>query len=546
MSGAIDSRRAWFMWALATLAYIAAVFQRTSFAVASGVAIHRFSAGASLVSLFVVVQLITYAAMQVPVGLLVDRFGTRLVVGTGAALMVVGQVDLGLSANLTSAILARVLVGAGDAMTFIAVIRMFPAWFSAGRLPLLNQATGIVGQAGQLLSSIPLAALLGVAGWTRSFLAAAGVSALMATAILVLLRNSPDGAHVEFTRRSGGLRDVVAVMREPGTQTGFWVHWITASWNVIFALMWGYPFLLKGLGYPMQVASGLFTVMVVAGLPFALLVGRLSRRTPLQRSNTALLVSLMSVLPWLAVLLWPGRAPVWLLVVLMVGLAASGPASGIGFDIARASNPLARVGTATGVVVVAGMSAAMLNILLIGIVLDWAGGYTLTAFRWAMATQFLFWGLGVAGLLTARMKGRRRDLALGVRFPTLRAPFALPEQRPILRLADGTTTSVAALVPGIGGKLAAVDLAPVDGSADWWHDRVGAYLRIVGTPALHVGSIEIWAPDRVTTVRTRELIDRDLAVRGATLSREVVTRSWRSPTGVPSAAAGAGQAPAVA
>ena len=525
MSGAIDSRRAWLMWALATAAYIGAVFQRTSFAVASGVAIHRFSAGASLVSLFVVVQLITYSAMQVPVGLLVDRFGTRLVVGSGAVLMCVGQLDLALSPNLTSAILARVLVGGGDAMTFIAVIRMFPAWFSAGRLPLLNQVTGILGQAGQLVSSIPLAGLLGVAGWTRSFVAAAGVSAVMAALVLVLLRNSPSGMQLERARSGLGVRGVVEVLREPGTQVGFWVHWITAFWNVVFALMWGYPFLLRGLGYPMQVASGLFTVMVLAGLPFAMLFGRLSRRVPLQRSNTALLVSLLSLLPWLVILAWPGRAPVWLLVVLMVGLAASGPASSIGFDIARASNPLKRVGTATGVVVVAGMSAAMLNILVIGFVLDRAGGYTLGAFRWAMATQFLFWGVGVVGLLTARARGRRRDMERGVRFPTLRAPFALPAQRPTLGLSGGGEVSVAALLPGIGGELAAVDLAPADAGPGWWHDRVGEYLAIVGTSALHVGSIEIWTPDRATAMRTRQLVDQELADRDAVLPHEVVIRS---------------------
>ncbi|MGB7962141.1 MAG: MFS transporter, partial [Propionicimonas sp.] len=63
-SAALDSPRAWFMWSLGVLAYTAAVMQRTSFGVASVMATERFSAGASLVSLFVVVQLLTYAAMQ--------------------------------------------------------------------------------------------------------------------------------------------------------------------------------------------------------------------------------------------------------------------------------------------------------------------------------------------------------------------------------------------------------------------------------------------------------------------------------------------------
>ena len=527
MSGAIDSRRAWFMWAVGTFAYVGAIFQRTSFAVASGLATHRFSAGASMVSLFVVVQLLTYAGMQIPVGVLVDRFGTRLVVATGAILMGLGQLDLALSTHLTSAIIARVLIGVGDAMTFIAVIRMLPAWFGAGRLPMLNQATGILGQAGQLVSSIPLAAMLGVAGWTSSFTAAAIVSGAVAVVVLVLLRNAPHGVSVTVTRGGTSVRDVVTVLRDPGTLTGFWIHWICSFWNVVFALMWGYPFLLQGLGYPMPVASALFTVMVLAGLPFALLIGRLSRRAPLQRTNTALLVSVAAMLPWVAIVLWPGRAPVWLLVVLMIALAASGPGSGIGFDVARASNPLVRVGTATGVVVVAGMSAAMLNILVIGIVLDLAGGYTLTAFRWAMSTQLLFWAVGVAGLLTTRRKARGRDRDRGVLFPTLRAPFALPERRPTLTLPDGTRVDIAALLPGIGGKLAAIDLTPRETSPDWWHQRVDNYLRVVATPGLQVGSIEIWCSDRATTARTRDLVARELTERGAVLAHEVVTRSWR-------------------
>lgn len=532
MSGAIDSRRAWFMWAVGAFAYIGAVFQRTSFAVASDTATHRFSAGASMVSLFVVVQLITYAGMQVPVGVLVDRFGTRLVVGAGALLMGLGQLDLALSTHLASAIIARVLVGVGDAMTFTAVIRMLPAWFSAGRLPVLNQATGILGQAGQLVSSIPLAAMLGVVGWTASFTGAAIVSGTVAVVVLALLRNAPPGVRVTLSRGGTNVRDVVTVLRDPGTLTGFWIHWICSFWNVVFALMWGYPFLLRGLGYPMPVASALFTVMVFAGLPFALLIGRLSRRAPLQRTNTGLLISVAALLPWVAIVLWPGRAPIWLLVVLMVALAASRPGSGIGFDIARASNPLVRVGTATGVVVVAGMSAAMLNILVIGLVLDAAGGYTLGAFRWAMSTQFVFWGVGVVGLLTARRKARGRDRDRGVLFPPLRTPFALPARPPTLSLPDGTTVTVAALLPGIDGKLAAVDIAPRDIPPDWWHQRVGTYLRVVSTPRLQVGSIEIWCPDRATAARTRDLVARDLSERGAVLAHEVVTRSWREAANV--------------
>jgi MFS family permease len=534
------------MWSLGVLAYAAAVMQRTSFGVASVLATERFAVGASVVSLFVVVQLLTYAAMQVPAGVLVDRFGTRLVVSCGATLMCLGQLDLAFSTNLVSALIARVLVGAGDAMTFTAVLRILPAWFSPGRLPVLNQLTGMLGQAGQLMSSIPLAALLAAVGWTPSFVAAAGVSATVAVLLVTVLRNTPPGFVKPTTGPTPEIRRQVAqVLREPGSQLAFWIHWMSAFWPMVFAAMWGYPFLINGLGYPAPVASALFTVLVFAGVPLAPLVGLLSRRAPLQRTNLALIVSSMCAVPWLAILVWPGPAPVWLLVLLMIGMAASGPGSSVGFDVVRAANPLHHIGTASGVVIVGGFSAALVNIWVIGLVLDLMGGYSLDAFRWAMATQFIFWAIGVVGAYTARSRARRRDRERGVRHPTLlavlrreasnvlvqwrifRSPAAVGATTGTLQLTvdDEQAVQIAAVLPGLGGQLAAIDVPPPGAPDEWWRDRVGDYLALVAAEEFEIGSIEVRCADAATTARVRTLIAGELARREAGLTYEVVTRS---------------------
>lgn len=534
------------MWSLGVLAYTAAVMQRTSFGVASVLATERFSAGASLVSLFVVVQLLTYAGMQVPVGVLADRFGTRLVVGSGAVLMCLGQLDLAFSTSLVSAIIARVLVGAGDAMTFTAVLRMLPAWFSPGRIPVLNQMTGMLGQAGQLLSSIPLAAMLGSAGWTASFVAAGAVSAVVAVVVLASLRNAPVGSSVsDSTPRVGVRRQIVDVLGVPATRLAFWIHWMCSFWGMVFALMWGYPFLLHGLGYPQPVAAGVFTLLVLAGVPFGPLLGVLSRRAPLQRTNIALLVSALAAVPWLAVLVWPGAAPVWLMAVTVVGMAASGPGSGIGFDVARASNPLHQIGTASGVVIVGGFVAGLVNIWIVGVVLDLLGGYSLTAFKWAMATQFVFWLIGVAGAYTARAQARRVDAARGVRYPTLwavlrreagnalvqwrifRAPGSVGSAPGTLEVSldDGRCVRLAAVLPGTGGQLVAIDVPPADAADLWWQERVDDYLALVASEDLEIGQIEVRCSDADATARVRTLLADELARRDAHLSHEVVTRA---------------------
>lgn len=168
------------VWGAAVATYGVAVLHRSSLGVAGVEAVERFGVGAAVLSTFVVVQLAVYAGMQVPLGVLLDRYGPRVLIAGGAALMAVGQVVLGLVDELPGAYVARVLIGAGDAATFISVIRLVPAWFPAGRVPLLTQLTALIGTLGQLAAALPLVALLHVAGWTSAFVGLGGVGGLAA------------------------------------------------------------------------------------------------------------------------------------------------------------------------------------------------------------------------------------------------------------------------------------------------------------------------------------------------------------------------------
>ncbi|MGZ6880480.1 MAG: MFS transporter, partial [Mycobacteriaceae bacterium] len=146
--------RAWLVWGVGVAAYTVAVLQRTSLGVAGLDVSQRFGVSAGVLAMFAVLQLLVYAAMQVPVGVMVDRLGPRVLVVSGAVLMALGQALLALAVALPAALLARVLVGAGDAMTFISVLRLVTAWFPHRRVPVVTQITGIVGQGGQILSAI--------------------------------------------------------------------------------------------------------------------------------------------------------------------------------------------------------------------------------------------------------------------------------------------------------------------------------------------------------------------------------------------------------
>jgi MFS family permease len=431
-----SSRRAWLVWSVGIAAYVVAVLQRTSLGVAGLEATDRFDSSASVLASFTVVQLVVYAGLQVPAGLLLDRFGPRTLIATGAVLMAAGQALLAVSTNVPLAVAGRVLVGAGDAVTFISMLRLVTAWLPPRRVAVMTQVTGIVGQAGQLLSAVPFVALLHLSGWTSAFLAAAGLSVLVATLVLLMVRDSPTGSlrrHDALTLAQAG-DDLRTAWRHPGTRLGLWTHFTTQFSGTVFALLWGFPFLVSGEGRTRGVASALFTLLVLVGAVAAPFLGVMVQRHPLRRSWLVLTIVGINITAWTVVLAWPGQAPVWLLVALVVSLGLGGPGSMIGFDFARSFNPANRLGTATGIVNVGGFLASLVTMLLVGVGLDLVGsdtghGYALGDFRAALSVQYLVWAVGVAGILTTRRKVRARLAREGVVVPPIREVIARRRRR---------------------------------------------------------------------------------------------------------------------
>jgi len=437
--------RGWAVWSAGLAAYIMAVLNRTSLGVAGLDAQHRFDVGAGALASFAVLQLLVYAGLQVPVGLLLDRFGSLRLIVTGGVVMAAGQLLMATTHHVGGAVAARVLVGAGDAMTFISVLRLVPQWFPARRVPMLTQLTGIVGQAGQVLSAVPLAALLAGPGWTTAFLGAAGAGVFVAIVAFAALRDTPErrisaGAAVTLPQLRA---DLGSAWRHPGTRLGLWTHFTTQFTGTVFALMWGFPFLVAGEGLRRETASSLLTLFVLTGMAAGPFVGIFVQRHPMRRSWLVLGVIGANAAGWGLVLAWPGRAPLPVLVLLVLALGLGGPGSMIGFDFARTFNPPSRLGAATGVVNVGGFVASLLSIELIGVILDARTGghanYGIGDFKTAMAVQYLIGAVGLAGILRTRRQARRRLAEEGIVVRPLREVIAERRGLAIGRAVKGKT-----------------------------------------------------------------------------------------------------------
>ena len=324
------------------------------------------------------------------------------------------------------------LVGAGDALTFISVLSVVTAWFPARRVPLMTQLTGLLGQLGQVLSAVPLAALLHGAGLDhrlhrpRPALGrgrrdrGAGRAARPPAGRPGRRRRAPSPA--------AGAGRAGASWREPGTRLGLWTHMGTQFSGTVFALLWGVPYLVAGQGLSPGEASALLTLFVL---------GRDRRRARCSACSPPGIrcagpgwcsrVILLTAATWTVVLAVPPPAPAWLLVVLVVVLALGGPGSMIGFDYARTFNPGHRQGTAVGIVNVGGFVASLLVSLA-----DRGGARRGRARRLHArgvpgGLDGAVRGVGASrwsAVLVARRRARRKMAAAGVVVPPLREVLA--------------------------------------------------------------------------------------------------------------------------
>ena len=420
MSQQVDDRYkgAVGIWLIALAVYLLAVFHRSSMAVAGLAATDRFGISSSQLATFVTIQLLVYAGMQIPVGLMLDRFGSRRIMLAGVLVLTLAQTGFAFADTYALALIARLFVGAGDAMIFICVLRLVNTWFPSRRIPLITQLTGVLGQLGGILAAVPMTIALRELGWTQAYLIAASFGFLAAILLLIVVHDSPDERSITGPPLS--LTEVRTSLAEswehPGTRLGLWTHFSTQFSATTLGLLWGYPFFVRGEQLSEQTAGVLLTLLVIAVMVAGPVLAWIITNHPWYRSTLVLGIVVSIVAVWTAVLVWPGNAPLPLLVVLVIVVGIGGPASMIGFDFGRTSNPVHRLGSATGIINQGGFVASLLLVVAIGLILDWrtpgsSTAYSPSAFRWAMSAQYVLWALGLVQIWRYRVKTRARILA---------------------------------------------------------------------------------------------------------------------------------------
>lgn len=369
------TRQAWLIWGCAALIYLTAVFHRGSLGVAGPQALDRFSVGPAALSTFTVLQVGIYAAMQIPTGVLVDRFGARRILTLAALMLGTGQIFFALADSYALGLTARAVLGMGDAMTWVSVLRLVAAHFPARHYPLVVTLSSALGALGGVAATFPLAITLDQLGWTTTFLLVGAATAGTAAASAIVVRDAPHnryarpGPHEESL--SGLLQGLRSAWTIPATRLAFWVHFSTMFVAGALSLLWGYPYLVNGLNMPPRTASVVLSVLIAGQVIGGPIMGAVIGHRPSRRMPIVFTYLVLNACCLLSLIGWPqGRPPLPVVAAVFLIFAVGGPVSAAAFALARDYNPLPNVGTATGVANTAGHTATALAVLTMGLLLQ--------------------------------------------------------------------------------------------------------------------------------------------------------------------------------
>lgn len=371
------TRRRWLGWSSLILAFLLVNVHRLSTGVLSGRLRAAFDVTATQLGTLHAAFFVIYAVMQIPTGVLADRYGARFVGAGGAAVMSAGAVGFALSEGYAAALLARGVVGLGGSVVFISTIRFCASWFRADEFGTMTGLTAGAAGLGAIVATTPLAVTVERLGWRTVMLAFGAVGFVAAALVWALVRRSPADAGLDPIPNvpdrppvtlSATLDHLRRVLADPD-QWLLSVVFFSAMGTILTVIgLWGVPYLVVVHGLDSTAASYFTLLGAVGMLVGGPGVGRLSDATGKRLSP--LIVGLGIFAAALAVIPVLGAPPLAVVagVYLVIGLSLG--VTMLALSAIKERYPPEASGVATATVNGAGFVGGAVLPPLLGLVLD--------------------------------------------------------------------------------------------------------------------------------------------------------------------------------
>ena len=407
---------AWFIWSLAAMSFGYAFFHRVTPSVMVSDLMTEFAIGGAMLGTLSALYFYPYVLLQVPLGAMLETFGTRLLLSVALCLAAAGSFLFGTAESLEAAYIGRILIGIGSSVGFLGSLALASTWFSAHRFAFLAGLSMFTAMASGMAAQAPLAYFIEAHGWRSSLMVLGAMGMVLAVLVCVFVRNRPShaadddvtaqdvqtGDGHEWTRLGAALRMSLA-------SRDVWKMAIVAATMagpmLVLGGLWGTPYLMAAYGLSRPEAAFFMSLLLLGwafGAPFAgWLSDRIGRRKPILIAG-CLLVSIMLTIVFIA----PGL-PFWLVLMCLVLTGLSGGAMTACFGLVRDVMPPAIAGASTGIVNSATVASGAILQPLVGLALDlqWDGTVTDGARQYAAADYrfafLLILATALAGLVTA-------------------------------------------------------------------------------------------------------------------------------------------------
>lgn len=406
------------MWGLGAALYFIGFYQRVAPAVITVELSQAFGLSAAALGNLSAFYFYSYVAMQIPTGLLADRFGPRVLLTVGAAVAGVGTAVFAAAPDTWTANLGRLLIGGSVGVAFVSMLKLASHWMPARQFALASASALVVGVFGAVFAGAPLRLLVDEFGWRNMMWASAIATMLLGALTWLTVRDDPvargyksHALHVQpdasgaKTPSTGVFAGLKAAFGNRNVLLLFFIAGAPSAIILTFAGLWGVPFLTTHYGLTPANAAGLCSTMMVAWAVGCLVYGavsdRIGRRKPLMIGGMAIMLILWATFVYVPAL------PYFWLVTLMLCIGFFSACFILSFVFAKESCPVALAGTVSGIANMGVIQGPMYMQPLVGIILDrtWGGGavggkrvFDLASYQQGFSLM-LIWGVVAIGLL---------------------------------------------------------------------------------------------------------------------------------------------------
>lgn len=308
-----SSRTGFVIVAALCTGYVASQFYRSANAVIAPELMAELSISPESMGAITGVFFLAFALMQVPTGVLLDRFGPRRVMPALLMLAVAGSLLFAASDGESGLAFGRGLMGIGCASGLMGSMVVFARWFPQDRFGTLAALIFSVGGLGNLLATTPLAAASEAIGWRGSFVGMAAITVGMAALLIVVIRDAPPG-HPALSRAPESASQILAGLGQVLREKRLWyvsaMQFVGYPVLMTIVALWAGPYLTEVHGLDAISRGNVLFAVNISILVAVMAMGPLDRIFDTRKwivvaaaLATVLVLTLLAVIPHLP--LWP-------------------------------------------------------------------------------------------------------------------------------------------------------------------------------------------------------------------------------------------------